>query len=108
MGRRARKKRIFLEYFKDEARVVIGTHTHVQTADEDIIHDCAFITDAGMCGSYDSIIGRDVNETLSATIDGQKTRFTVAEGDAVFCGVIINIDEEKKLPVGIKRIQIRP
>jgi len=107
-GETSSEKRIFLEYFKDEAKIVIGTHTHVQTADEAIIHDCAFITDAGMCGSYDSIIGRDVDETLLATIDGQKTRYTVAEGEAVFCGVIIEVDEEKKIPKGIRRIQIRP
>ena len=107
-GETSSEKRIFLEYFKDDARVVVGTHTHVQTADEAIIHDCAFITDVGMCGSYDSIIGRDVNETLQASVAGEKTRYTVAEGKGMFCGVIIEIDEERKLPVSIRRIQIRP
>ena len=102
------EKRTFAEYFCDYAKVVIGTHTHVQTADEDIIHGCAFITDAGMCGAYDSIIGRDVDETIRSNIHKEATKYTVAEGPSIFCGVLIDIDEEKKIPVGISRIQIRP
>jgi calcineurin-like phosphoesterase len=43
---------------------VIGTHTHVQTADEQIIDGCAFISDVGMSGSFKSIIGRDIDEVL--------------------------------------------
>lgn len=102
------EKRMFVEYFKDQAKVVVGTHTHVQTADEDILNGCAFITDVGMCGAYDSVIGRDVEETIRANIEKEKTRYTVAEGPAIFCGVLIEIDEKEKRPVGIERIQIRP
>ena len=102
------EKRIFMEYFKDYAKVVLGTHTHVQTADEDIINDCAFITDVGMCGAYESIIGRDVAESIMNNVDKEPTIYKIAEGPAIFCGVVIEIDEVKKLPVSIKRIQIRP
>ncbi len=102
------EKRLFVEYFCDYAKVVVGTHTHVQTADEDIINSCAFISDVGMCGAYDSIIGRDVDETICSQIKKQATRYTIAEGPAVFCGVIIDIDEKTKRPVSIERIQIRP
>ncbi len=102
------EKRLFAEYFKDNAEIVIGTHTHVQTADEAIINGCAFITDAGMCGPYDSIIGRDVDETIRSSVLKEKTRYAVAEGPAIFCGVIIEVDEENKHPVSISRIQIRP
>ncbi|MBQ1482657.1 MAG: YmdB family metallophosphoesterase, partial [Erysipelotrichaceae bacterium] len=102
------EKRLFAEYFCDYAKVVIGTHTHVQTADEDILNGCAFITDAGMCGAYDSIIGRDVEETIRSSIKKEATRYTIAEGPSIFCGVLIDIDEEKKKPVNIQRIQIRP
>ena len=102
------EKRLFAEYFCDYAKVVIGTHTHVQTADEDILNGCAFITDAGMCGAYDSIIGRDVEETIRSNIKKEATRYTIAEGPSIFCGVLIDIDEEKKKPVNIQRIQIRP
>ena len=91
-----------------KASAVWGTHTHVQTADEAIIHDCAFITDAGMCGAYDSIIGREINETIESVIHQECTSYTIAQGDAMFCGVIIEFDETTKKPVWIKRIQIRP
>lgn len=102
------EKRIFAEYFKDKAKVVIGTHTHVQTADERMINGVAFISDVGMCGAYDSVIGRDVEESIINNIDKQKTHFNVAEGPGVFCGVIIDIDDKSKKPVLIRRLQIRP
>lgn len=102
------EKRLFFEYFKDKARIVLGTHTHVQTADEAIIDNSAFITDVGMCGAYSSIIGRDIDETISANILKDHTKYTVAEGDGIFSAVIIEIDETNKVPVSIERIQIRP
>lgn len=102
------EKRIFAEYFKDSAKVVVGTHTHVQTADERMIDDCAFISDVGMCGAYESVIGRDINESILANIKKEKTHYSIAEGDAVFCGVIIEIDDKLKKPISIQRIQIRP
>ena len=101
------EKRAFLEYFYDKAKVIVGTHTHVQTADEDIIHDCAFISDVGMCGPYDSIIGRDPQESIATLIYKEKTRYTVGSGPGIFCAVIIDIDEEKKIPAAISRIRIR-
>ena len=102
------EKRIFAEYFKDYAKVVLGTHTHVQTADERMIEDCAFISDVGMCGAYESVIGRDIEESIQANIKGDKPHYTIAEGDAIFCAVIIEIDEKTKKPISIERIQIRP
>ena len=102
------EKRLFAEYFKDKAKVVLGTHTHVQTADERMIEDCAFITDVGMCGCYDSVIGRDIEESIQANIKHEKTHYSIAEGDAILCGVIIEIDEKIKRPISISRIQLRP
>lgn len=102
------EKRLFVEYFKDYAKVVVGTHTHVQTADERMIDDCAFITDVGMCGTYDSVIGRDINESIEANIEHNKTHYSIAEGEALFCGVLIEIDDKTKRPINIERIQIRP
>ncbi len=102
------EKRVFVENFKNKAKVVVGTHTHVQTADERLIGDCAFISDVGMCGTYDSVIGRDIEESILANINHEKTRYSIAEGDAMFCGVVIDIDDESKKPTSIKRIQIRP
>ena len=102
------EKRVFAEYFKDTAKVVLGTHTHVQTADERMIDDCAFISDVGMCGSYDSVIGRNIEESILSNIEHEKTHYSIAEGEALFCGVIIEIDEKQKKPISIERIQIRP
>ena len=102
------EKRVFVEHYKDVAKVVIGTHTHVQTADERLIDDCAFISDVGMCGAYESVIGRDINESIQANVLETKTHYSVAEGESVFSGVIIEIDEIKKKPISIERIQIRP
>ena len=102
------EKRLFLEYFKDKAKVVIGTHTHIQTSDEDIINGCAFISDVGMCGAYNSVIGRDIDESIRYNILKEKTVYSIAEGPAIFNAVIIDIDEKNKIPKSIKRIQIRP
>ena len=107
-GETTAEKRLFVEYFYDYAKVVVGTHTHVQTADEDIINGCAFISDVGMCGPYYSIIGRDINETILSIIEKQKTHYTVSESEAIFCGVLIEIDDINKVPTRIERIQIRP
>ena len=102
------EKRVFAEYFKDYAKVVLGTHTHVQTADEMMINDVAFISDVGMCGAYESVIGRDISESIEANVEKQKTHYSIAEGDGLFCAVIIEIDEKQKKPISIKRLQIRP
>ena len=100
------EKRLFVEYFKDKAKVVLGTHTHVQTADEQIINDCAFISDVGMCGPINSIIGRDIDESISSIIDKNKTHYSVAEGEAIFNAVIVDIDNKTKTPISINRIHI--
>lgn len=102
------EKILFAHYFKDKLTAVIGTHTHVQTADERIIEGMAYLSDAGMCGVYDSVIGRDINEMIDNIILHKETRYTVAEGEAILCGAVIEIDETDKRAVDIKRIQIRP
>lgn len=102
------EKRVFAEYFKDKAKVVLGTHTHVQTADERMIDDCAFISDVGMCGSYDSVIGRDIEESILSNINHEHTHYNIAEGEAIFAGVIVEIDDKLKKPISIQRLQIRP
>jgi len=102
------EKRIFAEYYKDVVKVVVGTHTHVQTADERLIDKTAFITDVGMCGTYNSIIGRDIDESIDAMVNNVKSQYVIAEGDAQFCAVIIEIDDASKIPISIERVQIRP
>ena len=75
---------------------VVGTHTHIQTADERILPEgTAFITDVGMCGPYDSVLGMDIETILSRFRTQLPHKFKVAEGGkAILCGVLIDVDEE--------------
>lgn len=85
---------------------VLGTHTHVQTADERLIDNCAFITDVGMCGPYESILGRDINEVIDMMVYNKTTKYTVSNSKAIFCGVVLDIKNNKT--ISIERVQIRP
>lgn len=107
-GETTAEKRIYVEYYKNKISAVLGTHTHVQTADERMIENTAFISDVGMCGPYDSIIGRDIDESITSKIYKEKTHYTVSEEKAVLCGCILEVDPNAKKVTGIKRIQIRP
>lgn len=100
------EKIVFAHYFKSKLTAVIGTHTHVQTADERLIENCAFISDVGMCGAYDSVLGRDLNEVFDSFIHKNKTHYKVADGLGIFCAVIIDIEGSEAR--SIKRIQLRP
>jgi metallophosphoesterase (TIGR00282 family) len=74
---------------------VIGTHTHVPTADEQILRSgTAYISDAGMCGDFDSVLGMDKEEPLSRFLTKIPTgRFAPALGEATLCGVGIDVDD---------------
>lgn len=102
------EKIAFMHHFKERVEMIVGTHTHVQTADDMVMDGCAFISDVGMCGAYRSVLGRDIDETLRRTLTNEKTRYTVATGPAVFSGVVVEIDTNRKRAVEIQRIQIRP
>ncbi len=92
--------------FASQLAAVVGTHTHVQTADERIVDGCAAITDLGMCGPYNSVLGRDVNEVL-AKFNGEKTRYTMASGPGIFCGLVVTIDDQTNRAIAVERIQIK-
>lgn len=102
------EKIAFTYNFAGRIHAVVGTHTHVQTADERIVYGTAAITDLGMCGAYTSVIGRDVEEILTRFTTDEKTRFTVAQGEGIFCGVVVTLDEITNQATHIERIQIRP
>lgn len=77
------------------ASLVVGTHTHVQTADETIFPGgTGYLTDAGMCGPDVSVLGREVDSVVWRFRTGLPTRFPVAKGAVRLCGVIVDIDEE--------------
>ncbi len=102
------EKSIFWHAFRSRVQAVVGTHTHIQTADERVEEGSAFISDVGMCGAYHSILGRDIEEVLKYTIYKEPTHYTPAKGEGILSGVVIEIDEKTKKAVKIKRIQIRP
>lgn len=106
-GEATSEKAAFANVFKDRVQVVVGTHTHVQTADERLLGHTAFISDVGMCGAYESIIGRDIEEVKTRFLTDEKTRFTVAEGAGMLCAVLLDVNESNQA-TAIKRIQIRP
>ena len=95
-------------HLKGRVSAVLGTHTHVPTADDQILHGgTAFICDVGMCGPYDSILGRRVDRVLSTALNFVPTAFDVAEGDARLSGVIVDVDSATGQATGIRRFQLR-
>lgn len=89
--------------FDGQVDAVLGTHTHVQTADERILpKGTAFITDVGMCGAYDSIIGVEVKPVITRFITGLNVSFGAASGRGIVSGV--SLDFSSNLPV-IERVK---
>ena len=85
---------------------VIGTHTHVPTADARVLpQGTAYITDVGMTGPYDSVIGTRTHLALERFLTMMPTRFTVAKGNVKLCGAEIELDEETGLAVSIVPLQ---
>jgi metallophosphoesterase (TIGR00282 family) len=105
----ATSEKIALGYYLDgRASVVVGTHTHVQTADERILpHGTAYITDVGMVGPQDSIIGMETEAVVEKFLTQMPRRFQVAEGLVTLCGIVTDIDPDTGLAQNIARIQIR-
>jgi metallophosphoesterase (TIGR00282 family) len=99
------EKMAFARYLDGLASAVIGTHTHVQTADERILPaGTGFLTDAGMCGPYDSCIGMDVAGVIRKTLSGLPERYTVAPGVAQLNGAILDLDRSTGRAVALHRI----
>ena len=85
---------------------VIGTHTHVPTADARILpQGTAYITDVGMTGPYDSVIGVRTDLVLERFLTMMPARFTVAKGNVKLCGAEIELDDETGLAVSIAPLQ---
>ncbi len=94
-------------YLDGKVSAVIGTHTHVQTADERVLPEgTAYITDCGMTGPRDSVIGIKKEIILKKYLTQIPIRFEVAKKDLIFSGVTIEIDEKSGKALNIKRLQI--
>jgi 2',3'-cyclic-nucleotide 2'-phosphodiesterase len=84
---------------------VVGTHTHVQTADERILpKGTAYLTDVGMTGPHDSIIGVQIEPSLNRFLTGLPQRFEVATGNPRLNAVIVDADEKTGLATDIERL----
>ncbi len=107
MHAEATSEKIALGWYLDgTVSAVVGTHTHIQTADEKVLpNGTAFITDAGMTGPYDSVIGRKKEQILTRFITQMPARFEMAEDDIQLHGVIIEVDEKTGKAESIKRVQ---
>jgi metallophosphoesterase (TIGR00282 family) len=99
-------EKIALGRFLDgKVSAVIGTHTHVQTADEQIFPGgTAFMCDAGMCGPTESILGRAVDPIVKRFISNLPSSFPVAKGEVRLRGVLIELDETSGRAVRISRV----
>lgn len=102
------EKAAFGYYLDGRASVIVGTHTHVQTADERILpRGTAYITDVGMVGPQESIIGMEIEAVVEKFLTLTPRRFQVAEGAVTLCGIVADVDLNTGLAEHIERIQIR-
>jgi metallophosphoesterase (TIGR00282 family) len=94
-------------HVEGRASVVVGTHTHVQTADERLLPGgTAFITDVGMTGPYDSVIGMKKEGIVEKFISRRGKKFETASQDPWLCGIVAEIEDETGHAVSIERVRI--
>lgn len=99
------EKLAFGYYFDGKVTAVLGTHTHIQTADERILPEgTAYITDLGMTGPRESILGMDKDMVINKIIYQRPVRLEVAGGAAILQGVILQIDDNTNRVYSIQRI----
>jgi len=95
-------------YLDGRVSVVVGTHTHVQTADEQILPGgTGYITDLGMTGPYDSVIGVESQLVIARFVRGLPVRYQTASENPQLHGIVVEIDERTGKTVGILRLQIK-
>ncbi|MDO5330392.1 MAG: TIGR00282 family metallophosphoesterase [Bacillota bacterium] len=105
-GESTSEKKTFAAFYDGRVSAVIGTHTHVQTNDAYIFpKGCGFLSDVGLCGAYDSIIGSSYDSVIKRTVLGEEGFFEIPkDGREIVCFVLIEVDEESGRCVRIKPI----
>lgn len=105
----ATSEKVAMGYYLDgKVSAVLGTHTHIQTADERILENgTGYITDVGMTGPYTSVIGCDKDIIIQRNIDGLMVPFTVASGEGQLLAVVLKVNDEGKCE-SIERLCIDP
>ncbi len=108
MHAEATSEKMAMGHFLDgEVTAVVGTHTHVQTADEQILpKGTAYITDLGMTGPLHSVIGVKKELAIEKFLTAMPRRFEVATGPAVFCAALLELDARLGKAIAIERIRI--
>lgn len=93
------------QFLAGKVTCTFGTHTHVQTADEDIVNDSmAYITDVGMTGPKDSVIGLKKEVALTRFVDGKFAKYECSQNDSILNGIIVETDDVSKKAISINRI----
>ncbi|QGZ34838.1 TIGR00282 family metallophosphoesterase [Stappia indica] len=102
------EKQALAHFVDGRATLVVGTHTHVPTADHQILPGgTAYMSDAGMCGDYDSVLGMEKDEPISRFLRKIPSgRFTPAMGDATVCGVAVEVDDASGLATAIEPVRL--
>lgn len=99
------EKAALARFFDGKLSAVVGTHTHVQTADERLLpKGTAFITDLGMTGAYESILGVNCDRIINKFLTKMPTRFEQAEGECQFNAVILDVDNVSYKAKSIERV----
>ena len=102
------EKQAFARFVDGRVSAVLGTHTHVQTADEQILPaGTAYISDVGMTGASDSIIGMESSDVIYRFLTQMPSRFRVAKGAPILSAVVLDLDEESGKAKAITRLQLR-
>lgn len=109
-GEATSEKMAMGHYLDGRVSLVVGTHSHVPTADAQILPGgTAYQTDAGMCGDYNSVIGMDKTEPISRFLTKMnKERYSPAGGEATICGTFIETDDQTGLAKRIEPVRIGP
>ncbi|MEW5701219.1 MAG: TIGR00282 family metallophosphoesterase [Candidatus Zixiibacteriota bacterium] len=101
------EKQALAYYLDGRVSAVIGTHTHVQTADERILPEgTAYLTDAGMTGPHDSVLWVRPQDAIKRFLTGLPHKFQMADGDIKMCGVVVDIDESSGRARSIERFRL--
>jgi hypothetical protein len=101
------EKMAFGYYLDGAVSAIVGTHTHVQTADERILPGgTAFITDVGMTGPQESVIGIEKEQIVDKFLDQMPRKYDVADGKAIMSAVVVEIDDKSGKAGAIQRIQL--
>ncbi|RCL00660.1 MAG: Metallophosphoesterase [Candidatus Tokpelaia sp. JSC188] len=104
------EKQCFGHFLDSRVSVVVGTHTHVPTADAQILEGgTAYMSDAGMCGDYDSTLGMDKEEPLQRFLSKiPRFRYEAANGPATICGLAVDISDRTGLAEKVSPLRIGP